>query len=364
VVIEQLKAVTILPPVEDTIPVPPGKEESITFDITNVGNGDDLVTPGAIVPEGWEVRTLQPSVLLTPGETKTVQMWVTVPPTATAGAHEVTLVATSEGTQLDAAPLSFVVDWLPRLSVAVVGSYDRNLTQGEELTMEFRVTNLGNAADFVNVEIGSLSRGVTAEARPTFRDLAKDEIGTFIIAFTASDDAELLPAKYTVTFIHAEDVERVPVQVNITIELKTVDPGPGDPDDDDDDDGGFPMWMLGAIAAVVIIAVVGVLLFMSTRRRRTDSKMEEAFFKEGGRSERETSAVLEQEMAARRTPPPPPETAPGQAPAPAPAAAPAPAPAAAPPAGRSCPECGNAMDPLGPDGGMYCPMCGHQEGGP
>jgi hypothetical protein len=219
------------------------------------------------------------------------------------------------------------------------------------------------------VEFGPLSRGVSAEARPNFRDLAQDEIGTFIIAFAATEDAELLPAKYSVFFIHAESVERVTVQVNITIELKTVDPGPGDPDDDDDDDGGFPLWLLGVIGVVAVLAVVGVFILMGMQRRRTDSKMEEAFFKEGGRSERETSAVLEQEMAARRAPPPEPDVAeaPGPAPAPERVATPGPeatpAPVAAPAAGGPCPECGNAMNPLGPDGGMYCPMCGHQEGG-
>ncbi len=369
VVIKQLKAVSIVPPVSDTLPVMPGEDKSFTFDLVNEGNGDDLVTPTAVVPEGWEVRTQEPSVYLTPGETRTVQMWVTVSPTATAGNHDVTLVAKVGELELDTSPLTFVVDWLPRLNVIVVGSYDRNMTQGEELTVEFRVTNTGNGPDFVTAEIGTLSRGVTAEARPNFKELAQDEIGTFIVAFTAAEDAELLVGRYRITFIYAEGVERLTTQVNVTIELKDDGTEPPDNGDDDGDDGGFPVWLLGVIALVAIVAVVGFFMFSSSSKRRQDAKMEEEFFKEGGRRERETSAVLQEELASRETPPPPPPSEPPQGEwvdsATMGAVTPEPAPEPEPEAPKSagaCPSCGNAMQSLGPDGGSYCPMCGHQEG--
>ncbi|UCC92990.1 MAG: S8 family serine peptidase [Thermoplasmata archaeon] len=373
VVIKHLPSAEIAPLDSDTLPVMPGEEKSLTFDVTNTGNGEDLLTPTATVPEGWEVRTSEPSVFLTQGETKTVQMWITVSLTATAGDHDVVLVIKSGEDVLTTKDLTFVVDWLPRVSVSLDGSHNRNLTQGQELTMEFRVTNSGNGPDFITVEFSGLSRGVEAEARPTFRDLAQDEIGTFIIAFTAANDAELLIGRYTVTFVYAEGVERESVQVNITIEQRTVEPPPNGNGNGGDDDEGFPIWLLGLIIGIVVAIVVGYFLFTSAQRRRSDSKMEEDFFKDS-RSERATSEVLADEMASRRVPPPPPAA---EVPPPAATeeeawaeggveesedtASPEVAPVAAPAAGGSCPECGNAMQPMGPGGGAYCPMCGHQE---
>lgn len=376
VVLQQLRAIVITPPSEEEVPVMPGEDVSLTFDITNEGNGEDLVTPSSDVPDGWEWRTLEPSIFLMPGETKTVQMWVTVSITASSGSHDVTLAATVESVRLDSASMDFIVDWLPAITVALDGSHNRNLSQGEELSMEFRVTNSGNGPDFVTVEVGSLSQGVTAEARPNFKDLAQDEIGTFIIVFTADDNAELLPGKYQVTFIYAEGVEPTSVQVNITIELKTIDPEPPDPNNGNGDGGGLPVWLFGVIALIAILAVVGYFLVNSTRLRRDDSKMEESFFKDS-RKEEATSAVLEEEMASRRTPPQPPTPPPSDvAPPPPPGddawvdtgtgesatQEPVPTPVAAISKGGACPDCGNAMQSLGPDGGMYCPMCGHQEG--
>jgi hypothetical protein len=376
VVIEHLASAEIAPLDSDTIPVMPGEDKSITFDVTNTGNGDALITPTANVPEGWEVRTTEPSVYLVTGETKTIQMFITVAHTASAGTHGVVLVTKAGDVTLATVPVDFVVDWLPRVTVALDGSHNRNLTQGEELTMEFRVTNSGNGPDFITVEFSGLSRGVEAEARPNFKDLAQDEIGTFIIAFTASDDAELLVGRYTVTFVYAEGVDREAVMVNITIEQKIDDPKPpnGNGNGGGDDDG-FPIWIIGVIALVAVIAIVGYFVFVSGSRRVDDSKLEEEFFKDS-RSEEATSAVLAEEMASRTTPPRPPAMEapeappqagvdwvdPGSGEGVAPEAAPAPVPVAAPAKAGACPECGNAMQSMGPGGGAYCPMCGHQEG--
>jgi uncharacterized membrane protein/subtilisin family serine protease len=373
VVLKHLKGLQITPPDSENIPVMPGEDKSFTFDITNTGNSEDLITPTADVPDGWEVRTSEPSVYLELGETKTVQMWVTVSSTASAGSHEVTVMTMSGEVVLATTLLNFVVDWQPDLTVVLEGASNRNLTQGEELTLEIRVTNSGNGPDFVTVEFGGLTRGVEAEARPTFNDLAQDEIGTFIIVFTASDDAELLIGRYRVIFGYFDGLEFETVNINITIEKKTVDPVPNGNGNGGEDDG-FPMWLLGVIALVAVGAVVGILLFTMARRRRTGSIMEDDFFKDD-RSERATSAVLEEEMASRRTPPPPPSS---EAPTSAsgsgdewvdstsggePEATPPPVAAAAPASGGSCPDCGNAMQPMGPDGGAYCPMCGHTEEG-
>jgi hypothetical protein len=368
VVIQQLRSIAIVPPSQEEFPVMPGEETSLTFDLTNTGNGEDMVTPAALVPDGWEWRTLEPSVLIASGETKTVQIWVTASLTATAGGHQVTLVAKVGEETMDTSPLDFVVDWFPRLTVSVDGSYDGNLTRGEELIMEFRVTNSGNGPDTVIVEFSGLTPGVTAEARPASRELAQDAIGTFIIAFTASADAGLLIGHYRVTFVYAEGVERHQVQVNITIEQGTVDPKPSDPDNGNGDDGGIPFLLIGIITAILVIIVVGYFAFMATHRRRDDVTMEEAFFKDN-QKDRTTSAVLEEEMASRRepSPSPPPPTEKGewvdtdtQEPT---GRGPEPTPVAAPQAVASCPECGNTMQTIGPDGGRYCPMCGHKEEG-
>lgn len=370
VVIELLTAVDLVPPGQEQFPLMPGEEVDLIIDLVNMGNGAALVTPSMLAPEGWTFRSAEPSVHLETGESRTLQVWVTAPGIADAGEHLVTLRAMVGGVALDSEELVFRVDWLPSIRVMLTGSPDRNLTQGQEVTFEFRVTNVGNGPDSVTVTFGGLSRGLTAESRPASRDLAKDEVGTFIVVFNASNDAELLQGSYRVTFTFAEGLDTRTRSLNITIEQRYVEPPPDD--DDDDDGGGIPSWLMLAAVLVAVLVVVGVLLMTFAGRRRAEAKMEETFFKDTRREET-TSSVLEDEMAHRRGPPPPPSeaTAPpappsdewvdsGSGEAAAPAAGVAPS---APPRAGACPSCGNAMQPLGPDGGAYCPMCGHQEGG-
>jgi len=370
VVIQLLTAVDLVPPGLEEYPLMPGEEVDLIIDLVNKGNGAALVTPAMMAPGGWEFRSAEPSVYLETGQSKSLQVWVTAPGTADAGDHTVALRAMVGGKALDTEELTFSVDWLPAITVSLTGSPNRNLTQGQEVTFEFRVTNVGNGPDSVTVEFGGLSRGLTAESRPALRDLAKDEVGTFIVVFNASLDAELLAGNYRVTFSFAEGLDTRTYNLNITIEQRYIEPPPDD--DDDDDGGGIPTWLIMAAVLAAVLVVVGVLLMTFAGRRRAEAKMEETFFKDTRREET-TSSVLEDEMAHRRGPPPPPSeaTAPpappadewvdsGSGAAVAPAAEVA---QAAPARGGACPSCGNAMQPLGPDGGMYCPMCGHQEGG-
>jgi subtilisin family serine protease len=369
VIIEPLMLIEITPPDSERYFVGPNEDMTFTIDISNYGNGANMVTPSVVVPEGWEWRSAEPSVFLEPGETKTIQMWVTVSSTADAGSHDIDVVASVDEPE-DSIPLRFIVDWIPDIEVRLDGSYDRNLTLGQELTMNFRVTNSGNDQDSITVEFSGLTQGLTAEARPMGKDLAMDEIGTFVVVFTADENAKVTSGQYRVTFIYAGGGERDSVIVNISVQGKVIDDDPQKPENGDDD-GGIPIWVFGLIGAVVIVVLLAVFLMKSSGLRRDDAKLEESFFKDD-RHDEATSAVLEEEMASRRGPPPPPPSE--AAPAPAveaseweesgPAASTAePAPVAAPTGGKPCPSCGNSMQSLGPGGGSYCPSCGHQEGG-
>ncbi|MCK4969288.1 MAG: hypothetical protein KAS77_02125, partial [Thermoplasmata archaeon] len=356
---------------QETFNVLPGDRLDMIVEYVNEGNGPDTVTPTMIVPEGWEWSPAVPSIYLQPGEAGTIQIWVTVAVIAQAGPHLVVSQALVGEDVLSRIDINFVVDWTPGISVRFEGPHDTNLTQGEELTMEFRVTNTGNDEDTVTVEFAGLTQGLTAEAKPPSVQLDVAGIATVIVAFNANDDAALGPKVCRVIFKHADETDQTQVQVNITIQKKA---GTTDPDDptDDDDEGGISMMIIGIIVLVVIIILVAVFLMSSTSTRRSDSKMEEDFFK--ARDDKATSAVLQEELAYRQaaTPPPatiePPETAPAsdweESPTEPVADAVAEPTGAAPPRGGACPDCGNAMESLGPGSvGMYCPMCGHKEEG-
>jgi len=366
VLIMHLHSVSITPPAQDTFNVLPGDPFDIIVEYVNEGNGPDTVTPAMSVPDGWEWSLAEPSIYLQPGEAKTVQIYLTVAGTAQAGLHPVSIQALVEEDVLSSIDINFVVDWTPSISVRLDGPHETNITQGEEITMEFRVTNTGNDEDAVTMEFAGLTGGLTADATPPSVDLDIAGIATVIVVFNATDNADVLQGVYRVIFRYANEVEQTTVQVNITINKKA---GTIDPDKPTEDDGGISLMLIGIIALVVIVILVAVFLMRSGSLMGSDSKMEDDFFKT--RDDTTTSAVLQAELASQQTPIPspatiePPETTTTSEwaePITEPVAVPEPAGAAA--SGGACPDCGNAMERLGPDsGGMYCPMCGHKDEG-
>jgi subtilisin family serine protease/uncharacterized membrane protein len=363
VIIKQLHSVSITPPTQETFNVLPGDTLDMVVEYVNEGNGPDTITPTMTVPEGWEWESTEPTIYLQPGEAKTVQIWVTVVATAQAGPHPLVahaLIGEDVHSNID---INFIVDWTPSISIRLDGPQELNITQGEELTLEFRVTNTGNDRDTVTVEFAGLTRGLRVEARPPSVQLDVAGIATVIVVFNATEDAELLRGTYRITFKHADETDLTQVQVNITIQKKA---GTTDPDDptDPDDEGGISMMVIGIIVLVVIIILVAVFFMRSGSSRRSDSKMEEDFFK--AKDDKATSAILQEELASRRAPIPPPATI--EPPETAPVSdweesttEPA---VAAPSRSGACPDCGNAMESLGAGSdGMYCPMCGHKEEG-
>jgi len=194
-------------------------------------------------------------------------------------------------------------------------------------------------------------------------------IATVIVVFNATNDADLLTGVYRIIFKHADETDQTPITVNITVQKKAGTVEPDDPTNGDDE-GGISLFVIGVILLVVVVSLLAVYLMMSGGSRRSDSKMEEEFFKT--KDDKATSAVLQEEMASRQVPIPPPATIepPVASKAPEweesitePAAVSEPA-VAAPSRSGACPDCGNAMESLGPGSdGMYCPMCGHKEEG-
>ena len=229
------------------------------------------------------------------------------------------------------------------------------------------------------MEFEGLTRGLTARAVPEDIDIPAGDSASVTIIFNASADAELLRATYRINFLFHEGVEKSIAQVNITINY-SPGTGPKPTNGDDDDDGGLGELFgigiaifIGIVAAIVLAIVV---VFFLVRNRRGGSKLEDSFFVD--QTEPRTSDYLDDEMTTRRQPPPPPPpvaepSGPAQweeevpMPVAAPVAAPVSPPVApsAPAPGGSCPDCGNALQPLAPpDSGAYCPMCGYKTGGP
>jgi hypothetical protein len=362
VVIKQLHAVTIPPPQDEEFFLSPGDPVPIVMDFTNDGNGVELVTPELVVPEDWDWEYEGGDISIEIGGTRTAQLKVLTPSNALQGTHTVTVMAVSNGKALDSYDLTFIVDWAPSISVRLDGASDRNLTRGFELAYEFRVTNTGNAPDTVSVVVERLTRGLTADIIPESVNLGVDDVGTFTIVFNASKDAELLIGTYDIRFRFAEETKFTLTSVNITIKLASGG-GPSGPDDDDDDKGSInfgAIIILVAIVAVAAAAVVAVALM--SRSKRSSRQDEEAFFM--GKEEPQVPDYLGEEEAKRPLPPPPPPRVgePDGLPDPGMDAAPIPVTTSVS-GGASCPECGNAMEPIGPGSpGKYCPMCGHKEG--
>jgi hypothetical protein len=369
VVIKQLHRVSIpIPAIEDFV-VDPGTSESFLIEFTNEGNGKEFLDPELVVPEGWDSEVIDPNVILETGQTKSTQLWVMVPETASAGQYSVTVNAKIGDEVLASYNLSFRVDWVPDLEARLTQTGpvtdEFNMTQGKELGLDFTITNTGNREDTVTIEFGGLTRGLKATAQPQSVDIGIGNNAKVLVVLNASADAELLRGTYTITFVYGDGIARLPYKVNVTIMYSGGGGGPGPNDDDDDDTSGLGIIPLIAILVVVALAVVGAL-FMMARNRKQSSKMEDTFFV--SRQESATSDVLQDEMTARRSPPPPPPEPPsdggvaGERPAPIPEAPPAAV--AAPSVGVSCPECGNTMNRLSPpETGMYCPMCGHKTDG-
>jgi hypothetical protein len=372
VVIKQLHQVAIPVPTTTNFNVLPGDDVSFIIEFLNRGNGEDTVVPDIVLPDGWTWETDDGPVSLAIGEVEAILLWVSVPSTAEAGEYIATVNAMVGGEVLDSQNISLRVDWVPQLRVRVTQTGELpdefNMTRGGELALEFTITNEGNKEDTVTVDFGGLTRGLKATAQPQSLDIGVGNNGRMVVILNATPDAELLRGTYTITFVHADGVERVPYKVNVTINFAPGGGGPG-PGDDDDDDG--ILTSLPIIAAlIVVVLVVVVALFLMTKRRRDESKLEEAFFV--SRSESTTADVLQEELTSRERPlpPPPPQEEP---PAPrepdAPPAPPVdeeetyPEEPKQPVASGPCPECGNAMQPLSPpEAGMYCPMCGHKTG--
>ncbi len=359
VLIQQLHLVTIPLPFEDEFYLSPGDPVTVVVEIRNDGNGAEVVTPQCTVPEGWDWEYVGGDIVVPTGESQSVQFKVLTPNNALAGTHTVTALAVVGTEALDSFNLTFHVDRAPSISVRLNGPYDRNMTRDAEISMEFAVTNAGNAPDQVSVEFARLSGGLAAEARPESLSLGVDEKGTVTVVFSTTTKAELLAGTYDVIFRFAEDVMLVTVTVNITIKLAAGNgtPGPDDGDDEESESSGALVLLVALIAAAVAIVVAVAIL---ARRRRTSTKDQEVFFM--GREEPKTPDYLETEQPSTRAPPPPPPPrvrSPEATVEAAPAAVPAPR-----AKGSSCPECGNNMEPMIPAGsGMYCPICGHQEGG-
>ena len=128
--------------------------------------------------------------------------------------------------------------------------------------------------------------------------------------------------------------------------------------------------IIGIIALVVIVILVALFLMRSGSLGRSDSTLEDDFFKT--KDDITTSAVLHEELTSHQAPirstatiKPPETTTTSEWAEPTTEVAVASEPArTAASKGGACPDCGNAMEHMGPEsGGLYCPMCGHKEEG-
>ena len=169
---------------------------SLTFTVTNSGQGSDTFTFTVEGDEpGWAVLSDE-TLEIAEGETETVLMEVTSPDDADAGYYDFTLVATSANGVTSASAKSTVHLWVTGVHLSSQGDRMTGY-RGDQLKFDFDLRNTGQERDVFTLtnEDADWAEGLLFSANPVALD--PDEVGVVSATVMLSDTID----QNTYTFI-------------------------------------------------------------------------------------------------------------------------------------------------------------------
>jgi len=154
--------------VPDITTVDPGGTASYHVSVMNLGNGEELLSPGtALLPPTWTLAYMSggfamTGILLAPGASAGLSMEVQVPLNARAGAYDVVGRLTDEQWVNWTVALVTVVSQVYSIEMSAVQSIARG-APGETVVFDCNVKNLGNGPDTLALNTTGLPAGWKAQ---------------------------------------------------------------------------------------------------------------------------------------------------------------------------------------------------------
>jgi subtilisin family serine protease/uncharacterized membrane protein len=192
---------------------------SVTVPVTieNNGNGRvDYVLGATADQSGWEAGFSVPSVYVEGYEWIQVEMTFTVPEDATAESHELSITAVPTGGDALQSNFTFTVLQYHGLDLEVL-SEDATVTQGQDFSVDVRVTNLGNGVEDVKLLVPELPPFWSFDLEGG--DVDVEPFGHVDLSFIVHTNKETAGGVHTVGLQarYGPDKSKVPASVSVTI---------------------------------------------------------------------------------------------------------------------------------------------------
>ncbi|MFH1854417.1 MAG: SdrD B-like domain-containing protein [Candidatus Omnitrophota bacterium] len=136
---------------------PPKSLLSSVFVVTNTGQIEDIYVIEANVPDGWQIISSLNAVSLSPNESRSIPLTVSVPSNALTGYdYDLILSAHSQSDPKVRDQDRFSVSILPRARIRVIGpSAGEKAGPGQTVKYRFVIINLGNGKDIFEISASS-----------------------------------------------------------------------------------------------------------------------------------------------------------------------------------------------------------------
>ena len=175
----------------------PGEFVTHVFAVLNSSEIPDLFTLEFVAPLNWALLDAPSTIALDPGEEGALFVTVAVPPGAPAGAHRLTLHATSVNDPTAQASASATTRVRPIRAVEIILPKNRGVVPGETISYQVIVINRGNAQDTFQFEARS-ARGFPITVSDPLLSLAPQE--RWPVTVTVTVPIHTSPGRDVLTF--------------------------------------------------------------------------------------------------------------------------------------------------------------------